>query len=343
MCQSTNDAYPSAAKLAVVFKHVAVVRALENLVSSLRSKAVEFEDVVKMGRTQLQDAVPMTLGQEFRSFASSLAADLTFMQRNVDQLYELNLGGTAIGTKICADASFAEASVSALSEQTRLPLRSPDDFIEASSSTSSFLLFSNILRRVAVKVSKICNDLRLLSSGPRCGFNEINLPAAAPGSSIMPGKINPVIPEVMNQVCFQVIGTDHTIASASEAAQLQLNVFEPIIIYNLLNNMNLMERGLNTLRTKCIDGITANPERCKELVDNSIGIVTALLPLLGYKKATAVAKEALETGRPVAEIASRFADSSEVASMLKPEAMTHPRRLVDVNTETLARHSRMPA
>jgi len=343
MCQSTNDAYPSAAKLAVVFKHVAVVQALESLVSSLRSKAVEFEDVVKMGRTQLQDAVPMTLGQEFRSFASSLAADLTFMQRNVDQLYELNLGGTAIGTKICADASFAEASVSALSEQTRLPLRSPDDFIEASSSTSSFLLFSNILRRVAVKVSKICNDLRLLSSGPRCGFNEINLPAAAPGSSIMPGKINPVIPEVMNQVCFQVIGTDHTIASASEAAQLQLNVFEPIIIYNLLNNMNLMERGLNTLRTKCIDGITANPERCKELVDNSIGIVTALLPLLGYKKATAVAKEALETGRPVAEIAARFADSSEVASMLKPEAMTHPRRLVDVNTETLARHSRMPA
>ena len=222
----------------------------------------------------------MTLGQEFRSFASSLAADLTFMQRNVDQLYELNLGGTAIGTKICADASFAEASVAALSEQTRLPLRSPEDFIEASSSTSSFLLFSNILRRVAVKVSKICNDLRLLSSGPRCGFNEINLPAAAPGSSIMPGKINPVIPEVMNQVCFQVIGTDHTIASASEAAQLQLNVFEPIIIYNLLNNMNLMERGLKTLRTKCIDGITANPERCKELVDNSIGIVTALLPLL---------------------------------------------------------------
>ena len=311
----------------MVFKHVAVTHALEDLIASLRKKAIEFEHVVKMGRTQLQDAVPMTLGQEFRSFASSLAADLTFMQRNVDQLYELNLGGTAIGTKICADASFAEASVAALSEQTRLPLRSPEDFIEASSSTSSFLLFSNILRRVAVKVSKMCNDLRLLSSGPRCGFNEINLPAAAPGSSIMPGKINPVIPEVMNQVCFQVIGTDHTIASASEAAQLQLNVFEPVIVYNLLNNMDMMQRGLDALRVKCVDGITANPERCKSLVEGSIGIVTNLLPLLGYKNASAVAKEALETGRPVMEIAARHAPAEDVARLLDPDEMTRAQRL----------------
>ena len=249
------------------------------------------------------------------------------MSRNVEQLYELNLGGTAIGTKICADAAFAEEAVAALSRLTNLPLRSPADFIEASSSTGSFLLFSNILRRVAVKTSKICNDLRLLSGGPRCGLNEINLPPAAPGSSIMPGKINPVIPETMNQVCFQVIGTDATIAAASEAGQLQLNVFEPVIVYNLLNNMDMMQRGLDALRVKCVDGITANPERCKSLVEGSIGIVTNLLPLLGYKRASAVAKEALETGRPVAEIAARYAPAEDVARLLDPDEMTRAHRM----------------
>ena len=327
LCQSTNCAYPSAAKLAVVLKHGAVVESLGRLIASLRRKGDEFEGVIKMGRTQLQDAVPMTLGQEFRSFASTLEADLTFMSRNVEQLYELNLGGTAIGTKICADAAFAEEAVAALSRLTNLPLRSPADFIEASSSTGSFLLFSNILRRVAVKTSKICNDLRLLSSGPRCGLNEINLPPAAPGSSIMPGKINPVIPETMNQVCFQVIGTDATIAAASEAGQLQLNVFEPVIVYNLLNNMDMMQRGLDALRVKCVDGITANPERCKSLVEGSIGIVTNLLPLLGYKRASAVAKEALETGRPVAEIAARYAPAEDVARLLDPDEMTRAHRM----------------
>tara|TARA_B100001142_G_scaffold261934_1_gene264780 strand:+ start:422 stop:2098 length:1677 start_codon:yes stop_codon:yes gene_type:complete len=322
LCQSTNDAYPSAAKLAVVFRHTSVVHALRELITSLRAKGDQFGGVIKMGRTQLQDAVPMTLGQEFHSFASTLEADLAFMQRNVDQLYEMNLGGTAIGTSICADARFSHEAVKALSELTRLPLQSPKDFIEASSSTSSFLLFSNILRRVAVKVSKICNDLRLLSSGPRCGFNEINLPAVAPGSSIMPGKINPVIPEVANQVCFQIMGADQTIATASEAAQLQLNVFEPVIVYNLLNNLKIMTNALNTLRTKCVDGITANEDACKKSVDNSIGIVTALLPLIGYKKASAVAKEALETGAPVATIAAKYAPAEKVKEYLKVEAMT---------------------
>lgn len=324
MSQSTNCAYPSAAKLAVVFKHVSVITALEDLIMSLRNKADEFEDVIKMGRTQLQDAVPMTLGQEFRSFASSLEADLLFMKRNINQLHELNLGGTAIGTKICANPQFSEFAISALCDQTSLTLRSPRDFIEASSSTSSFLLFSNILRRIAVKVSKICNDLRLLSSGPRCGFNEINLPAVAPGSSIMPGKVNPVVPEVMNQICFQVIGTDQTIAAASEAGQLQLNAFEPIIIYNLLNNMNMMERGLITLRMKCIDGITANPARCEEFVNNSIGIVTALLPLLGYKTATVIAREALETGTSVMEIAKKYVSPTTLKDLLNPKEMTNP-------------------
>lgn len=327
LCQSTNCAYPSAAKLAVVLKHGIVVDALKKMIASLRAKGDEFKDILKMGRTQLQDAVPMTLGQEFHSFAATLETDLTFLERNVDSMYELNLGGTAIGTSICADESFSEEAIAALSELTNLPLRPPNDFIEASSSTASFLLFSNILRRIAVKVSKICNDLRLLSSGPRCGFNEINLPAAAPGSSIMPGKINPVIPETMNQVCFQIMGTDSSIAHASEAAQLQLNVFEPLIIYNLLNNMDMMERGLTTLRTKCIDGITANAEQCKKSVENSIGIVTALLPLIGYKCSSAVAKEALETGRPVAEIAARYAPEEEVRKLLQPASMTKARKL----------------
>ena len=327
LCQSTNDAYPTAAKLAVVLRHSSLVDAVRGVITSLRAKGDEFEDVIKMGRTQLQDAVPMTLGQEFHSFAATLAADLTYLERNIDQMYEMNLGGTAIGTSICADTSFADEAVRALSELTGLPMRSPNDFIEASSSTSSFLLFSNILRRIAIKISKICNDLRLLSSGPRCGLNEINLPAVAPGSSIMPGKINPVIPEVMNQVCFQIIGTDASIAAASEAAQLQLNVFEPVIVYNLLNNMDMLERGLNTLRTKCIDGITANPEVCKRSVDNSIGIVTALLPLIGYKKSSAVAKEALATGRPVAEIAAQYAKPDEIAKLLRPQAMTRARKL----------------
>ena len=327
LCQSTNDAYPTAAKLAVVLRHSSLVDAVRGVITSLRAKGDEFEDVIKMGRTQLQDAVPMTLGQEFHSFAATLAVDLTYLERNIDQMYEMNLGGTAIGTSICADTSFADEAVRSLSELTGLPMRSPNDFIEASSSTSSFLLFSNILRRIAIKISKICNDLRLLSSGPRCGLNEINLPAVAPGSSIMPGKINPVIPEVMNQVCFQIIGTDASIAAASEAAQLQLNVFEPVIVYNLLNNMDMLERGLNTLRTKCIDGITANPEVCKRSVDNSIGIVTALLPLIGYKKSSAVAKEALATGRPVAEIAAQYAKPDEIAKLLRPQAMTRARKL----------------
>jgi aspartate ammonia-lyase len=322
LCQSTNCAYPSAAKLAVVFKSRQFVASLEALIESLDVKGVKFTNVIKMGRTQLQDAVPMTLGQEFKSFASTLRADLEFARRNVDALYEMNLGGTAIGTKICAHAGFADTAVAELSVLTNLPLRSPADFIEASSSTSSFLLFSNILRRVAVKTSKICNDLRLLSSGPRCGFGEILLPPHAPGSSIMPGKINPVIPEVVNQVCFQVMGTDSVIATASEAAQLQLNVFEPVIVYNLLNNLELMRNGLDTLRLRCVDGVVANEERCADLVNNSIGIVTNLLPMLGYKNATKVAKEALETNVPVATIAARYLDQSVIEKALDPRNMT---------------------
>jgi len=288
-----------------------------------------------MGRTQLQDAVPMTLGQEFDSFAATVESDLGVLKTMSERMYTLNLGGTAIGTGICADDRFSVEAIRALSDVTGLPLRSPDDFIEASSSTGSFLLFSSILRRVSVKLSKICNDLRLLASGPRCGFGEINLPPMAPGSSIMPGKINPVIPEVVNQVCFQVIGLDTAVTMASEAGQLQLNVFEPLIIYNLLQSMDMLTRAMGTLRHKCVDGITANEERCKELAHGSIGIVTALLPHIGYKKSTAAAAEALRTNRPVAEVCVDlgFVSRDDIARLLDPARMTNNRSLSRANSQ----------
>jgi len=325
LCQSTNDAYPTAAKLAVGLHHEKMVCELKLLIQSFRKKGDEFKYIVKMGRTQLQDAVPMTLGQEFNSFANSLESDLAYLMKNVNALYECNLGGTAIGTSITAHKEFSKESIDALKELTKLPFTSAKDFVEASSSTSSFLLFSSILRRIALKTSKICNDLRLLSSGPRCGFNEIDLPAVAPGSSIMPGKINPVIPEVMNQVCFQVIGADAAISMASEHAQLQLNAFEPLIVYNLLNSLDSMTNGLKVLREKCIDGITANEDVCASHVNNSIGIVTALLPKIGYKKATLVAKSALETNKPVFQVATEvlnFLSQDEAETLLNIENMT---------------------
>ena len=325
LCQSTNDAYPTAAKLAVGLHHEKMVCELKMLIQSFRKKGDEFKYIVKMGRTQLQDAVPMTLGQEFNSFANSLESDLAYLMKNVNALYECNLGGTAIGTSITAHKEFSKESIDALKELTKLPFTSAKDFVEASSSTSSFLLFSSILRRIALKTSKICNDLRLLSSGPRCGFNEIDLPAVAPGSSIMPGKINPVIPEVMNQVCFQVIGADAAISMASEHAQLQLNAFEPLIVYNLLNSLDSMTNGLKVLREKCIDGITANEDVCASHVNNSIGIVTALLPKIGYKKATLVAKTALETNKPVSQVATEvlnFLSQDEAETLLNIENMT---------------------
>ena len=325
LCQSTNDAYPTAAKLAVGLHHEKMVGELKLLIQSFRKKGDEFKHIVKMGRTQLQDAVPMTLGQEFNSFANSLESDLAYLMKNVNALYESNLGGTAIGTSITAHKEFSKESIEALKELTNLPFTSAKDFVEASSSTSSFLLFSSILRRIALKTSKICNDLRLLSSGPRCGFNEIDLPAVAPGSSIMPGKINPVIPEVMNQVCFQVVGADAAISMASEHAQLQLNAFEPLIVYNLLNSLDSMSNGLKVLREKCIDGITANEDVCASHVNNSIGIVTALLPKIGYRKATLIAKAALETNKPVSHVTTEvlnFLSQEETDALLNIENMT---------------------
>jgi len=324
--QSTNDSYPTAAKIATIHMHEDLLLAIKKLSEAFFEKGRQFADVVKMGRTQLQDAVPMTLGQEMHAYGTTVHYDLESVKNAINRFAITNLGGTAIGTGIAADPQFSSVVVQELREVTGMAITLADDLIEASSSLGAMLFFSGILRRVAVKISKICNDLRLLSSGPRCGFNEINLPAMAPGSSIMPGKVNPVIPEVMNMCCFETIGNDLTVAFGSEAGQLELNVMEPVIIYKLFTSLRVLTRGLNCLTDKCVKGITANEEHCRQMVHNSIGIVTALLPHIGYKNCTAAAAKALATKRPVADIVVEmgFLDKEKVAEYLKPENMCGP-------------------
>lgn len=324
--QSTNDVYPSAAKIAVILMHEELVQAIKKLSEAFFAKGREFSGIVKMGRTQLQDAVPMTLGQEFHAYGTTVHYDVESVQNAVSRFTCINLGGTAIGTGIAADKDFSQVVVKELREVTGFPMTLADDLIEASSSLDAMLFFSGILRRVAVKVSKICNDLRLLASGPRCGFQEINLPPMAPGSSIMPGKVNPVIPEVMNMCAFECLGNDLTVAFGAEAGQLELNVMEPVIIYKLFTSVRVLTRGMNTLRERCVEGITANEERCRDLVHNSIGIVTALLPHIGYKNCTTAAARALQEKRPVADIVVEegFLDAEKVKEYLQPENMCGP-------------------
>jgi len=324
--QSTNDSYPTAAKIAIIHMHDELVQAIKRLSEAFFAKGREFNGVVKMGRTQLQDAVPMTLGQEMKAFGTTVHYDVASVKDAIAQFTDQNLGGTAIGTGIAADPQFSETVVKELREVTGFPMKMADDLIEASSSVSSMLFLSGILRRVAVKVSKVCNDLRLLASGPRCGLGEINLPPMAPGSSIMPGKVNPVIPEVMNMCCFETIGNDITIAFGSGAGQLELNVMEPVIIYKLFTSIRVLSRGMNILTEKCIKGITANEDHCKKMVHNSIGIVTALLPHIGYKKCTIAADKALKEKRPVADIVVEmgYLDRAKVNEFLQPENMCGP-------------------
>merc|ERR1712113_1135143 len=324
--QSTNDSYPTSAKLAAIHMHGDLVKAIKDLSQAFFAKGREFSGIVKMGRTQLQDAVPMTLGQEMNAFATTVKYELAEVKAAISKLMSCNLGGTAIGTGIAADPDFSATVVKEFREVTGFPMTLADDLIEASSSVGSFLYFSGIMRNIAVKVSKVCNDLRLLASGPRCGLSEINLPPMAPGSSIMPGKVNPVIPEVMNQCCFEVIGNDVAVSFGAEGGQLQLNVMEPVIIYKLFTSVRVLKRGLNTLREKCVVGITANEEHCKEMVHNSIGIVTALLPHIGYKNCTAAAAKALAEKRPVADIVVElgYLDRAKVMEYLQPENMCGP-------------------
>ena len=302
LSQSTNDAYPTAVRIALARSIDSAVTSLQELIAAFHAKGEEFADIIKMGRTQLQDAVPMTLGQEFEAYAATLTEEIDRLKTNMRLFYEINMGATAIGTGINADPDYAELCTKHLREITGLPLTKAANMIEATSDTGAFIMNSSALKRLAVKLSKICNDLRLLSSGPRCGLNEINLPPRQPGSSIMPGKVNPVIPEVVNQVAFRVIGNDLAITLASEAGQLELNVMEPIIVLSLFENIEMLVNAMNTLREKCIVGITANPEVCRRMVYNSIGLVTALNPYLGYETSTMLAKEALQSGKGIYDL-----------------------------------------
>lgn len=302
LSQSTNDAYPTTIKLAIIRMNQILIEHLRLLIASFRKKGVEFADVIKMGRTQLQDAVPMTLGQEFEAFAATLEEEITRLQYNANLFLEINMGGTAIGTGINAPKEFPAVCAKKLADLTGEAFVAASNLVEATPDTGSYVIYSSALKRMAVKLSKICNDLRLLSSGPRAGLNEINLPPMQPGSSIMPGKVNPVIPEVVNQVCYKIIGNDLTVTFAAEAGQLQLNVMEPVICQSIIESIVFVQRAIETLRTKCIDGITANREVCLNMVKNSIGIVTALNPHIGYKNSTKIAKEALETGKSVYDL-----------------------------------------
>ena len=325
--QSTNDAYPTAFRVALLLIIPKLTTALSSLAGAFQEKAKEFSDVLKMGRTQLQDAVPMTLGQEFNAFASTLLEDVERLDSVCELFYEVNLGATAIGTGINAPSGYRALAIDYLAQLTGLPMKSSKDLVEATWDTGAYVQLSGLLRRIAVKLSKICNDLRLLSSGPRAGFNEINLPKMQPGSSIMPGKVNPVIPEVVNQVAFQVIGMDLTVTLAAEAGQLQLNVMEPVMAFDLFSMLEMLQRGCRVLDGKCVRGITANRERCLELVLNSIGIVTALNPIIGYEASAAIAKEALETGRSVHEIVLEkgLIGKEKLDQLLSIENLMNPR------------------
>ncbi len=297
--QSTNDAYPTALRLALYKKMELYLDAIDRLKSAFLEKGKEFDKVLKMGRTQLQDAVPMVLGQEFDGFASTIEQDIKRLLEARALLANCNMGGTAIGTMINTPKGYPQLVTKYLGELTGIPVTLADDLIDASSDTGDYVQLSGALKRSVLKISKICNDLRLLSSGPRCGLNEINLPKLQPGSSIMPGKVNPVIPEVVNQTAFYVIGADVTITMAAEAGQLQLNVMEPVIGFSLFTSLTYMSNAVNTLTQKCVNGITANAETCKNFVMHSIGIVTALNPILGYETSASIAKEAEQSGKSV--------------------------------------------
>jgi aspartate ammonia-lyase len=330
LSQSTNDVYPTAVKIALRLYVEDLLKAMTELQIAFRTKADEFANVLKIGRTQLQDAVPMTLGQEFGAYSTTIGEDMARLREAIDLAKEINLGATAIGTGINTDPRYAGLICKKLREITGIPLITAPNLVEATQDTGVFVLISGVLKRIAVKLSKICNDLRLLSSGPRGGFHEINLPPMQPGSTIMPGKVNPVIPEVVNQVAYQVIGNDLTVTMAAEAGQLELNAMEPVIAFNLFQSVSMLRNACITLKTRCIEGITANRERCRDLLENSIGIVTALNPYIGYEQATALAKEALETERSVYALVLEkgILSQQEIEEILSPEKMTRPRRRV---------------
>lgn len=326
LSQSTNDAYPTAACLALYASNQKLVDGLKNMIEGFRTKAQEFSHILKMGRTQLQDAVPMTLGQTFEAYAVTLSEEIVRLNQNAALFLEVNMGATAIGTGINSDPDYSQKVIHHLRAITGQDIVLAENLVEATSDTGQFVMYSSALKRLAIKLSKICNDLRLLSSGPRCGLNEINLPPMQPGSSIMPGKVNPVIPEVVNQIAFKVIGNDLTVTMGAEAGQLELNVMEPVIVQSILESIEMLKSGMDTLHHRCIKGITANEKVCRDHVENSIGLVTALNPYLGYEASTLVAKEALDTGRSVYELVleKELLSKEELEEILKPENMIRP-------------------
>lgn len=327
LSQSTNDVYPTTLKIATIWSISGLVEAMGKLQAALETKGREFAHIIKIGRTQLQDAVPMTLGQTFSAFAVTVGEDMERLREAAGLLHEINMGATAIGTGLNTVEGYSDLVRDRLTAITGLPLITSPNLVEATSDAGAFVQLSGVLKRVAVKLSKICNDLRLLSSGPRSGFAEIELPALQPGSTIMPGKVNPVIPEVVNQVCYEVIGNDVTITMAAEGGQLELNAFEPLIGYNLLESIQLLERAFSVLRERCVTGIRANEARCREQVEWSIGLAAALVPSIGYEAASRIAREALSANKTVREIALEkgLLSEAELDDLLDPGKMVHPR------------------
>ena len=330
MSQSTNDAYPTALRLSIILATDPLIAALDELAYAFKAKAVEMADVLKIGRTQLQDAVPMTLGQEFDAYFITIKEDVGRLNEVVRLFHEVNLGATAIGTGINADPRYTSLAIEELARVSRRPMVPASNLIEATSDMGAFVLFSGLLKRVAVKLSKICNDLRLLSSGPRAGFGEIRLPAVQAGSSIMPAKINPVIPEVVNQVAFIVIGHDLTVTMCAEGGQLQLNAFEPTIGYCILSCLRHLTAAISTLTTRCVSGIEADREHCHALVEQSVGLVTALGPTLGYETSSRIARRALAEKRKVADVVLEegLLTREQLETLLRIETMTGPSRAV---------------
>lgn len=324
--QSTNDVIPTAGKLTTLRLLEQVHKQLLRLYQAFLIKAEEFNDVIKMGRTQMQDAVPIRLGQEFKAYAAAVKRDLDRIYKAMDEMRCVNLGGTAIGTGLNADTQYLQRIVPTLTKISGVKLTQAEDLIESTQNLDPFVVVSGAIKTCAVTLSKISNDLRLMSSGPRTGFGEINLPAKQNGSSIMPGKVNPVIPEVVNQVAFNIIGNDITITMAVEAGQLELNAFEPIIFYNLFQSIDTLAYAVKTFVDNCVIGITANEERCRQLVNNSVGIITAICPLIGYKKASELAKEAIITEKPVRELvlSKGLLREEDIDKILDPIHMTEP-------------------
>ena len=327
MCQSTNDVFPTAGKITAIKMIHQVILQLERLYNALIGKSFAFENILKMGRTQLQDAVPVRLGQCFNAYATMVSRDIDRLIKSLDEMKTVNLGATAIGTSINAPLSYVKNIVPTLKTVVNLDLKQARDLIDATQNIDCFVAVSGILKTCAVNLSKMCNDLRLLSSGPKTGIGEINLPAKQNGSSIMPGKINPVIPEVVSQVAFNVIGNDLTITMAAEAGQLELNAFEPILFYNLFESLETLSHAISTLVDNCIIGITANEDHCLELLEESVGIATALCPYIGYKKSAEIAKSSLKTGIPIRKLVLKngILTKEKLDSILNPATMTNPK------------------